>query len=112
MKQTFTLLLLGISSVLFAQMKEHYYPIENQILFEHTDITLGESNFVAVEFEMGECITDEQRFQVELESKVNREQILQNNPHIFAALGNQTRFIDPYRPKPGFDDFGYHSLQN
>lgn len=112
MKQTLRLLLLGISSVLLAQMKEHYHPIENQIIYQHKDVAMGESNFVAVEFDMEECITEAQRFQVEMETKANRELILQNNPHIFEELGNQTRFIDPYRPKAGFDDYGYHTLQN
>lgn len=113
MKQNFTFFFLAFVCLGNAQIKEHSHSIENIIHHQKENITITDSKFVGVEFEMSECITEAQRFQTEVEIMQNRTQILQNNPHAFEELGAGTvSFIEPYRPRAGFDDYGYHTLQN
>ena len=68
--------------------------------------------FHPVEFEKTECITDSQRQEVRQQNALNKQQILQNNPEAFQHKGGSPLFIFPIRPKAGFDDYGYYSVNN
>ena len=69
-------------------------------------------SFHPVEFEKTECITDSQRQEVRQQNALNKQQILQTNPNAFQHKGGSPLFIFPIRPKAGFDDYGYYTINN
>lgn len=96
-----------------AQVQEHSHDISNQVIFSTPGVSIQSSKFVSVEFENSECLTDQARFQMEVEIAQNKAIILQNNPDAFSNLGGgSVMFVDPYQPKSGLDEYGYHTLQN
>lgn len=66
----------------------------------------------SVQFEKTECITDSQRQEVRQQFALNKQQILRNNPNAFQRRGGSPLFIFPIRPKAGFGEYGYYSVNN
>ena len=97
---------------LSAQIHEHVYDISNKENIASPGVKINSSKFVAVEFEKAECLSDQARFLLDMEIAQNKAQILQENPDAFSELGGGVLFVDPYRPKAGFQEYGYHTLQN
>lgn len=104
--------LLFISVPLCAQQTSESFEITNQTVSFDSKITPKESVFTAVKFEKTECINDEQRLQLNYENEKNRKLIKQQNPTAFNKIQKLTLFINPFRSKAGFADYGYHTLQN
>ncbi len=65
-----------------------------------------------VQFEKTECITDLQRQEVRQQIAENKKHILLKNPNAFAQKGGSPLFILPIRPKAGFNDYGYYTINN
>ena len=112
MKTKNLLLLLFVPAQLFTQQISEKFEITNQKINFDSKMVPKESVFTAVKFEKTECITDGQRMQLNYENDKNRNLILQQNPNAFKNIQKLTLFLDPYRPKAGFADYGYHTLQN
>lgn len=109
----FTLCLFTFSSFLFGQRTEVKYPIDNKILKTSTAQPIISSEFTGVTFEKTECLTDIQRLELDQENNHNKEILLEQNPHLFSSLpAEPVLFIEPFRPKAGFSEYGYHTLQN
>ncbi len=106
------LILCITSFTLSAQIHEHVYDIINKENIMSSGIKINDSKFVAVEFEKMECLSDHAKFVLDMEIAHNKSLILQENPNAFSELGGSVLFIDPYRPKDGFQEYGYHTLQN
>lgn len=67
----------------------------------------------SISLEVTECIPEIQRQEVLREITENRNRILQKNPGAFQNRATvHPLFILPFRPKAGFDDYGYYSLFN
>lgn len=100
MKSPLLYLLLGISMFATAQNNDLKAPVSS-VSFH--PITLPEK----------ECISEAQRLNVLQEIEANKSAILKENP---AAFQNHTTthplFILPFKPKAGFEDYGYYSLFN
>lgn len=59
------------------------------------------------------CIPDEDRLEIIQEIEANKQRILRINPEAFAnRVQEHPLFILPFRPKAGFEDYGYYSLFN
>ena len=112
MKTKNLLLLLFVPAQLFTQQISEKFEITNQKINFDSKMVPKESVFTAVKFEKTECINDGQRMQLNYENEKNRNLILQQNPNAFKNIQKLTLFLDPYRPKAGFADYGYHTLQN
>jgi|SRR5690606_13650946 len=106
------LILWIIPFALSAQIHEQVYEISNKEIISSSGVNIHSSKFVAVEFEKTECLTDQARFIIDLEIAQNKAMILQQNPDAFSELNGGVLFVDPYRHKDGFDEYGYHTLQN
>lgn len=102
--------LLVFPFLLNGQMKEIIYPIENQEIYLANSSNLLDAKFTVVEFEKTECLSDQARFEMDLEIAENKALILQENPDAFSHLGNPVLFIEPIRPKDGFSEYGYHTI--
>lgn len=96
--------------LIHAQMKETTYTIDNHVLIKNQGFSIQESKFTAVEFEGTECLPDQARFEMEMEIAQNKSIILQNNPNAFSNLGSHVTFVEPIRPKEGFPEYGYHTI--
>lgn len=107
-----SLLFLTFPFLLNSQIIEKSYSIQNQEIYFASGFQIEDAKFVAIGFEMEQCLTDQARFELEMEIEQNKQQILQNNPNVFSDLGTHVLFVDPYRPKSGFSEYGYHTLQN
>lgn len=59
-----------------------------------------------------ECISDALRLEVLQEIEVNKKMILQKNPDAFQYRNTRPSFVLPFRPKSGYNDYGYYSLFN
>jgi hypothetical protein len=60
-----------------------------------------------------ECISEEQRVDISREIEMNKKEIQHKNPDIFRYRATtHPLFILPFRPKDGFEDYGYYSLFN
>ena len=59
-----------------------------------------------------ECITHEQRQELIQELAINERIIAARNPTTSDYRGGHPLFILPFRPKVGFEDYGYYSLFN
>ena len=93
-------LLLGISTFATAQNKDFKGPP-------------SPVSFHPVTLEVTECIPEVQRQEVMQEIEVNRRMILEKNPEAFQHRTTaHPLFILPFRPKAGYDDYGYYSLFN
>lgn len=106
------LILWIIPFALSAQIQEQIYEISNKEIISSPGVKIISSKFVGVEFEKSECLSDHARFILELETAQNKAEILQQNPEAFSELNGGVLFVDPYRHKDGFDEYGYHTLQN
>lgn len=102
--------LLVFPFVLNGQIKEIVYPIENQEIYLANSSNLLDAKFTVVEFEKTECLSDQARFEMDIEIAENKALILQENPDAFSHLGNPVLFIEPIRPKDGFSEYGYHTI--
>ncbi len=94
-----------------AQFHEHEYEINNQEIISSSDVKINSSKFVAVEFEKGECLSEQAKFELDLEIAENKAWILQQNPNAF-NLGTHVQFVEPFRARAGFPEYGYHTLNN
>lgn len=112
MKNKNLLLLLLLPCQIFSQQTLDKFDIVNQQFSSDSKFAPTESTFTSVKFEKTECITAEQQFQLKYENAANRKKILENNPNAFKNLQKLTLFQNPFRPKAGFADYGYHTLQN
>lgn len=112
MKTPFLFILFLISCTVFSQQTSQEFEIKNQEISSDRKISPVESKFVAVKFQKSDCLNEEQFFKMNYENAENRKLILQKNPTAFKAVKKLTLFIDPYRAKAGFTDYGYHTLQN
>ena len=101
-----------VPSLFLTQQKLETFNISNLKITPESKIFPNESVFTTVKFEKKECITSEQRFQMKYENDQNRKLILGKNPASFKNLKKLTLFLNPFRPKAGFSDYGYHTLQN
>lgn len=100
-------------NTLYGQRHETVYGIQNQISESPSGQMIHSSKFIGIEFEKTECLTEEQRFAMAIENAQNRQIILEKNPEAFSKLNQDAvLFIEPFRPKTGFSDYGYHTLQN
>src|SRR5690606_32729662 len=108
MKSKKLLLLMLLPASVFSQQQSETFEIANRV---HSGTAPVESSFTAVKLEKTECLTDEQRLQLRYEIARNRKIILQQNPDAFKTLQKLTPFQNPFRPKAGFTDYGYHTLQ-
>lgn len=83
---------------------------------EHQEVrtareALSPVHLTAVSPEPGPCITDDIREEVRLRIRQNKATILTGNPHAFdRAKDGAVKFVSPIRPKAGFDDYGYHTI--
>lgn len=57
-----------------------------------------------------ECLSENEREILKIEIQENKQKILQKNPHAFDNRGGGVLFIEPIRPKEGFNDYGYHTI--
>lgn len=105
-----TLLILPIG--LNAQVHKHEHEINNREIISSSEVKINSSQFVAVEFEKGECLSEQAKFELDLEIAENKAWILQQNPQAFSNLGSHVLFIEPFRAKEGFPEYGYHTLNN
>lgn len=112
MKTQILIFLISIPIQFFSQQTSKEFNIENQEMSFNSKIVPVESKFVAVTFKKTECITEEQRFKIKYENAKNKKLILLKNPNAFKNLEKITLFQNPFRPKTGFADYGYHTLQN
>lgn len=95
MKTLLFALLVGISAFMTAQNSA-----PSSVLFQPLEISKTE------------CISDALRLEVLQEIEVNKRIILQENPNAFQQRNTHPLFILPFRPKSGYDDYGYYSLFN
>lgn len=89
-------------------IKEHL--IINEEISSEKNIFPVKSVFASVDFTKTECLSDLQKYQLDEENKKNREAIILKNPDAFKDLKKLTLFTTPYRPKMGFSDYGFHTL--
>lgn len=109
----FSLFYIVISSMLLGQQIKTSHEIQNQVTVSPSGQNIHLSKFIGVEFKNTECLTDAQRFEMNLENEQNRQIILENNPLAFSSFTQDSvLFIEPIRPKSDFSDYGYHTLQN
>src|SRR5690606_10433294 len=111
MKNSLPLFLL-IPFLLNGQIKEISHPITNNEIYVSPSAKLGNAQFVAVEFEHSECLSEQAKFELDMEIAQNKAQILQENPEAFSPQNIQVLFIEPFRPNASFSDYGYHTLNN
>ncbi|WP_026450931.1 T9SS type A sorting domain-containing protein [Aequorivita capsosiphonis] len=70
-------------------------------------------SFHPISLEVTACIPDTQRQEVMREITAHRNLILEKNPTFFQQRATaHPLFILPFRPKAGYDDYGYYSLFN
>ena len=69
-------------------------------------------SFHPANIEKTECITYSQRQELREKIAMNKQLILQKNPNAFHRSSASPLFILPIRPKAGFDDYGYHIVNN
>lgn len=98
--------------LLSSQHTSKTFEITNQQVSFDSKIAPQQSVFTVETFEKVECLSEGQQLQLKYENQKNREMILSQNPNAFKNIEKLTTFIDPYRPKAGFTDYGYHTLQN
>ncbi len=99
MKTPLFYLLLIASMILNAQNKDYNNPSSS-------------ISFHPISFPKTECISEIQRQEVMLEIEANKRLILQKNSDAFQHKGGHPLFILPFRPKAGYNDYGYYSLFN
>ncbi len=99
MKTRLLFLLFGISTFMSAQNKDFKTPP-------------SPVSFHPVSLSKTACISDDLRQEVIQEIEANKQLILQKTPDAFQHRGSHPLFILPFRPKPGFNDYGYYSLFN
>lgn len=109
LKNLFFTLMLPAS--LLAQQTPEKFEIQNNHNFG-SKVTPHESVFTPVQLQKTECLSDNDRLQLLNENAQNRRMILSKNPRAFESLQRLTLFQNPIRPKAGFTDYGYHTLQN
>lgn len=97
---------------MFSQQTSEKSEIHNQHFSSESKLVPKESVFPTVKFEKSDCLNEGQRLQLNYKNKKNRKLILQKNPYAFKDLKKLILFQDPFRPKVGFADYGYHTLQN
>lgn len=97
---------------MFSQQTSEKSEIHNQHFSTDRKVVPKESVFTTVKFEKSDCLNEGQRLQLNYENNQNRKLILQKNPYAFKDLKKLILFQDPFRPKAGFADYGYHTLQN
>lgn len=110
--KTYYFLFFFIPIFSFSQQKFEEREILTQEISPESTIIPTESVFTAVQFEKQECISATQNLQMKYENEQNRKLILAKDPESFKNLKKLTAFINPFRPKTGFTDYGYHTLQN
>ena len=110
MKTKNLLLLLLVPLQMFSQQTSEKFEIRDQKINFDSKIIPHESVFTAVHFEKSECLSEGQRLQLKFENEKNRQLILNQNPEAFTSLEKMALFQDPFRPKAGFSDYGYHTL--
>lgn len=109
------LLMLYFSSMtyLLSQKIETIHPIQNEIVTTTSKNGIQYSEFVGITFEKTECLTEDQRFALDLENEYNKQILLQENPNLFSTISPEAvLLIEPFRPKSDFSSYGYHTLQN
>ena len=110
MKITRLLFLLFLSNYLLAQQSSEKFVITNQEVSSTSKLVPQESVFTAVKFSKTECLSAEQRLKLNYENEKNKSLILQKNPAAFQNLQKLALLQSPIRPKAGFADYGYHTL--
>ena len=100
MKSHLLYLLLGFSTLTIAQNGDLSAPASSV-------------SFHAVTMPKTECIPEAQRQEIILEMEANKRAILQKNPDAFQhRTTTHPLFVLPFRPKTGYEDYGYYSLFN
>jgi len=100
MKTSLFYLLLGVSALVTSQ--------NNNLQLSSVPVS-----FHPITMDVTECIPKEQRQEVLQDIEANRKLILKNNPKAFQHRTKaHPLFILPFRPKAGYDDYGYYSLFN
>ncbi len=69
-------------------------------------------HFEPVELGKSECITEQASQEALTVIALNKKEILKTNPNAFNRMGGHPLFVQPIRPKAGFKDYGYYTLQN
>ncbi|MBK5212201.1 MAG: T9SS type A sorting domain-containing protein [Flavobacteriaceae bacterium] len=99
MKTHLFYLMLGFSTLAIAQNKALTAPASSV-------------SFHPISFPKTECISEAQRQDLAQEIEINKRMILEKNPNALKHRGSHPLFILPFRPKAGFEDYGYYSLFN
>lgn len=109
MKTQNLLFSLFLPVALFAQASEESYPIANQFAAENS-LRPYESRFTGVKVAKSECLNDAQLMQLKYQIQQNRKRIVAKDAQAFSKIRKLTLFQNPFRPKAGFNDYGYHTL--
>lgn len=109
MKTQNLLFSLFLPVALFAQASEESYPIANQFAAENS-LRPYESRFTGVKVAKSECLNDAQLMQLKYQIQQNRKRIVAKDAQAFSKIRKLTLFHNPFRPKAGFNDYGFHTL--
>ena len=69
-----------------------------------------ESYFEPFVVQKSECLSKEGRQELNQAILENKKQILKKKPDAFNQKGGSVLFVEPIRPKAGFNDYGYHTI--
>jgi murein DD-endopeptidase MepM/ murein hydrolase activator NlpD len=83
---------------------------QNTNIIAPTGAYPSKAHFEPVNLEKGECLSAEARLELKARIRENKQTILAKNPSAFNQFSNNVLLGSPIRPKAGFNDYGYHTI--